>query len=143
MFSKFISFLMSILMFICSLFGIDLGQKSDSRAEISYNSDKTAVSISVDENATTGYSWTYVISDESKLSLAGSDFSQSVSDTEIVGAGGTRTFSFKALDMGDAVVTLIYQRDWEAEPIRIVNVSVKILSNLTMEAEVISDTYAK
>ena len=54
--------------------------------------DQTVVEL--EENPTTGYAWTYEISDESVLKLLSDQFIDS-SDKDTVGSGGIHEFVFK------------------------------------------------
>ncbi|MDD5018045.1 MAG: protease inhibitor I42 family protein [Eubacteriales bacterium] len=69
--------------------------------------------ISIEENPTTGYAWTVVISDESIVDLSTDKYEQESSDEEIAGAGGYRVLTFEALKKGVATITLVYERSFE------------------------------
>jgi inhibitor of cysteine peptidase len=75
------------------------------------------MSITLESNPSTGYSWAAKISDSTVLVLMGEpQFSEpSQSSTPIVGAPGTQTFYFQAADTGTSTVTLNYQRSWEID----------------------------
>jgi inhibitor of cysteine peptidase len=64
-------------------------------------------------NATTGYEWELVQVDETVVAPAGEPEYRSASGGD--GAGGTYTFRFDAVGTGEATVTLVYRRSWEAE----------------------------
>jgi inhibitor of cysteine peptidase len=65
-------------------------------------------------NPTTGYSWHCAISDTGVLELSGEQY-QSDSAEDAVGAGGTYTWDFRALEAGTAEITCKYYRDWLGE----------------------------
>lgn len=62
-------------------------------------------------NITTGYNWTIDALDESALQLVSEDYEESRSD--LLGAGGTSVFTFKALQAGQTSLKLIYSRPFE------------------------------
>lgn len=63
-------------------------------------------------NPTTGYIWHYSIENSDIVKL---DFENYVRDSNIVGAGNTYTWNFKALKTGDTKIIYKYYRDWEGE----------------------------
>ena len=75
------------------------------------------ITITLDSNATTGFSWTEqaVISEENILTQTGHQYiePQTEGDTPLVGAGGTEEWTFKTDKTGTAKVTLSYDRPWE------------------------------
>lgn len=84
--------------------------------------------IQLDENPTTGYQWAdAVISDSSVIKQADSSYASTPVASDIVGSGGTRTITFKALKAGTVTITLNYQRSWEKKPAETLtfNVTVK------------------
>ena len=74
------------------------------------------LSISLESNASTGYTWVANSSDTTILvSMGEPEYSDPTqSGTPLVGAPGTQTFYFQAAAGGTATVTLNYQRPWEA-----------------------------
>jgi inhibitor of cysteine peptidase len=72
-------------------------------------------SIQLESNPTTGYDWTVSISDKDVVSLVGNEYLPEPVDTTIVGSGGVNVFTFKGLEKGSAVVTLIYERSFEED----------------------------
>ena len=64
------------------------------------------------ENGTTGYQWQIVPVNRNVLKeTAKPDFKPS---SGLIGAGGERTFHFKAASPGKTVLRLAYRRQWEA-----------------------------
>lgn len=139
MFSKIVSFFISIWMFICSLLGINT--RAPEKPEfLEYSQDLKTVTISLDENPSTGYSWVYAISDSSIIKNDSDEFITSNAGRQIVtGAGGTRVLDFSGIKPGSAVLTLKYERSWEQEPVRIITVKFTVSSDLTISCELISD----
>ncbi|HEY97897.1 MAG TPA: protease inhibitor I42 family protein [Dehalococcoidia bacterium] len=69
--------------------------------------------IALESNITTGYSW-QVAYDDKALNLVENTYKeQDNTGKQIVGAGGTEYFTFKALSKGETQVTFTYHRPWE------------------------------
>lgn len=73
-------------------------------------------SIVFDENPTTGYEWTFAVSDDSILAVADGGYTLSDGAENMAGAGGTHAWSVSGLKEGQASVTLTYARSWESDP---------------------------
>jgi len=67
-------------------------------------------SVTLKGNPTTGYTWQYKIQDENVVKL---DSESSVPDSDLIGAGSTFTWNFKALKPGTTTITFKYYRPWE------------------------------
>lgn len=137
MFSKMISWIMSVVIFVCSLLGIHIGS-GNSDELISYNKSKTIVTVSLDENSSTGYGWQYAVSNDGILVLT-DDTYHSDAPAGIVGAGGIRSFSFSGLKEGSTLITFTYLRPWEGTPIRTVVIECYVGSDRTVDAKLVSD----
>ena len=73
--------------------------------------------VVLDENATTGYSWTSAI-EGSTLALyteksISAEEAYPTEDANRVGAEGSHLFSFKGMAAGDGTIALSYERSWE------------------------------
>ena len=103
--------------------------------------DETVLTVSLKANATTGYSWTYAISDEGMLACEGEDYLPDESGEGMVGTGGTYTATFSPTMQGAGWVTVTfrYARPWEtdAEPAEIIDLDVWIYESgcLTVESK--------
>ena len=85
------------------------------------------VTVSLDSNPTTGYSWQVIEIDNTVLIQDGDpEYKQVTGSADLVGAGGTETFRFKATGSGETSLKLGYRRPWENVP-PIENFSVKIV----------------
>lgn len=88
------------------------------------------IEVVIAGNPTTGYDWTAVQGDASAalLEQVGDPvYAAESSDENLVGGGGTYTFTFKALKSGEASLDLAYARDWEdVDPIQTFSVTVTI-----------------
>jgi inhibitor of cysteine peptidase len=74
------------------------------------------VEVTLAGNPTTGYSWTSSMSDADKAVLQQQGepvYVQQSTDPSVVGAGGTFTFTFKAIAAGQATIKLDYARLFE------------------------------
>lgn len=139
MFRRIWSFIMSAVIFLCSLVGIRIGGTGGSGEMISYESSKKIVTISLDENPSTGYRWEYTSSPEGVLLLT-NDAYHSDAPAGVVGAGGVRAFSFAGVKEGKTVLTFSYLRAWEGSPIRTVVIEVTVTADKQIEAKLLSDT---
>ena len=136
MWTKLISFLLSIVLAVCSFLGISLGKPSADM--ISYNKKQTVVTVSLSENPSTGYAWQYTVADEVVVRNCGDAYSTDA-PAGVVGAGGTRALSFLGLQAGTTTVTFTYLRAWEGDPIRTVVIEITVSENRTVTAKLISD----
>ena len=75
-----------------------------------------AFTIKLEENPTTGYQWSVSISDGSVLSLDKDEYVADDQSGEMVGSGGVRVLTFKALEAGTATIDMVYERSWEPNP---------------------------
>ena len=72
------------------------------------------IEIKLESNPTTGYGW--ILSDDydkNIISLISTEYKQSSSGENLVGAGGYEYFYFKAGSRGETVLVLNYARPWE------------------------------
>lgn len=68
--------------------------------------------ITLDSNATTGHTWR-VQHDTGPITMTGRKYDEPTSG--LMGAGGKETFTFKAVNPGDAELQFAYWREWEGE----------------------------
>lgn len=73
------------------------------------------VVISQIENASTGYSWHYLVNDENILVFVKEEIVSTTGDKNIVGAPMLHTWKFKTLTPGTTTIKFAYCRDWEAK----------------------------
>lgn len=86
----------------------------------------TVLSIQLEGNPTTGYSWESSVGSRAVLNPTNDgDFKPSSS---ALGAGGTYTFQYQALARGRTDVTLVYRRAWETgvEPLKTFQVTIVV-----------------
>jgi inhibitor of cysteine peptidase len=85
--------------------------------------------ITLQSNPTTGYAWSVAAVDNAVLQQKGDKvYKQGNTNANIVGAGGTETFTFKALATGQTTLQLIYSRSWETDvpPIQTFEVTIVV-----------------
>ena len=139
MFKRIWSLIMSAVIFLCALLGIDIGGGNGGETEmIAYNDAKTVVTISLDENPSTGYGWEFAPSEDGIVELTADEFT-SDELPGIAGAGGVRAFSFAGLREGTIELTFTYLRSWEGDPVRTVVIEIKVAADLRIEASLVSD----
>jgi len=91
-----------------------IAYKADSgRAVTMHVGDELRIILT--ENPTTGYVWSIVTNDEKVLGLSGDPTYEGESDA--VGAGGERSFIFRATAPGTSTLQLINSRPWETAAI--------------------------
>ncbi len=86
-----------------------------------YGKEDTNISVRVgeeftlklDENPTTGYQWSYTVSDENVVVLSKDEYVPDSTDEDVVGAGGQRVLTFEARSKGSTVIDMVYERSWE------------------------------
>ena len=89
-----------------------ISEKDDGGA-IELNTGQQLI-LTLNSNPTTGYSWQVLEIDEAVLRQVGSsEYTQNPAAEQVVGAGGTDTFRFEAVDSGEFKLTLGYARPWE------------------------------
>ncbi|MGN0444908.1 MAG: protease inhibitor I42 family protein [Acutalibacteraceae bacterium] len=139
MFSKIFSLFLSFIMLITSLFGG--GADKDKSDIISYNLSKTTVSVTISENPSTGYQWSYNIINE-KVAYLSADRYVNTAPEGVSGAAGTRILTFRGIEEGTTKIVLSYERPFEeeSEPIRVITLILTVNSDKTLEASVFSDT---
>ncbi len=75
-----------------------------------------AVVISLDANATTGFSWTGADkADKDILKLERNDYLQNANPNGLVGVGGKTVIVYRALKPGKAKIDLTYMQPWEPD----------------------------
>ncbi len=82
--------------------------------------------VALKENATTGYSWTYKISDKKGIALYSEQGLDPVKDTGLVGAGIDKVWEFDALKAGKYTITYQYKRPFETKAIETLTYAVVI-----------------
>ena len=96
--------------------GAEVKAYTDPEETIDISANKEfVVLIALESNPTTGYSW-QASYDETMLELVEESYELGEYTKQgLVGAGGTELFRFRALKSGQAEITMVYKRPWEAE----------------------------
>lgn len=81
------------------------------------------VSVILEENPTTGYTWNYIQSPEGILKEVSSEYVQDAGTQEVVGAGGKHTWTFEPASQGGTVLHYAYAKPFEegVAPLRLVS----------------------
>jgi len=84
------------------------------------------LTIKLEGNPTTGYSWEIVETEGAILQQVGEPEFEAESD--LLGAPGTQTLRFEAVETGQMELKLVYQRPWETdvEPVETFTVQVTV-----------------
>ena len=93
--------------------------------------------VSFLENQTTGYVWSYSISDETVLAVTDNGYQAMESNDGLVGSGGTHDWTITGLAAGDASVSFYYSWAWEeelADPQVVYTFSVDASGDLTLDS---------
>ena len=88
--------------------------KADNDRQISVNPGD-GITLTLESNPTTGYSWQVMEIDNSVLAQIGEPEYKS-DGRNIPGAGGTEIFRFEAIGIGKTTLVLAYMRPWESVP---------------------------
>jgi len=110
------SFFLALALFSgCGTHGARITAADNGRQIILSSGDM--MTLTLESNPTTGYSWQVLAIDNRVLIQDGDPEYKSDSGSDgAVGAGGTETFRFKAVGAGGTSVELGYMRPWEDVP---------------------------
>ena len=78
-----------------------------------YTISKDTLSVVLQGNPTTGYSWGCQISDENVIAFDSDIYETAAVGDSVTGAGGFDTLTFRTVGEGTAEITLTYGRQWE------------------------------
>ena len=121
--------LMAILLLVTMLFTAALAETAtetetetatETEADTTWyelSEDAGALVVHLAANATTGYAWTYTISDETMLELVTDEYTEDEHEDGMTGVGGTWNASFMAIGdkSGEVDLTLTYARSFEPD----------------------------
>ncbi|MGD8403474.1 MAG: protease inhibitor I42 family protein [Anaerolineales bacterium] len=99
----------------CGANGVSIAE-ADNGKQINLQSGDV-MTLSLESNPTTGYSWQVLEIDDQILTQDGDPEYKRATDTDnLVGAGGAETFRFKGVRAGSTRLELGYMRPWESVP---------------------------
>jgi inhibitor of cysteine peptidase len=100
-------------------------EADDNGNEITLNKGQT-LTIKLEANPTTGYTWEMVETEGAILRQVGDP--EFEADSDLLGAPGTQTLSFEAAEAGQMALRLVYHRPWETdvEPLETFSVQVTV-----------------
>ena len=110
------SFFLALALFSgCGTHGTQVTE-ADNGQQVTVKSGQV-VTVTLESNPTTGYSWQVMEIDNAILVQDGDpEYKQASGTGGLVGAGGTETFRFKAVGTGEITLGLGYMRPWESIP---------------------------
>ena len=87
--------------------------------------------ITLAENPTTGYTWSYAIADETVAVVEGDEYTPAQVEEGMVGAGGSHAYRVSGLKEGETTITFTYARSWESgeEPANTATYTLKVNAN--------------
>lgn len=91
---------------------------TDAAPQVAYTiEDESVLIVSLEANATTGYEWTFTLSDEGMLDCVSEEYLADESPEGMVGTGGTYIATFRPAMNGAGWVTITfsYARPWETD----------------------------
>jgi inhibitor of cysteine peptidase len=101
---------------------------SDNGSEVALSIGDQLI-VTLDSNATTGYSWNLsAISDASVIVKVSDEYVAPTSTPPLMGQGGQEAWTFEALAAGTANISMKYIRSWEteAEPAETFEITVNV-----------------
>ena len=97
---RIISILVTVLLFCGCSNGINI------------NNNSKELKINLYSNSSTGYEWTYKVSNEDIINISKSYKTNCPSD--VAGCGGENVYTIKPLKEGKVTITFKYARSWES-----------------------------
>jgi len=95
----------------------------ESKIDFEVNINDDEFTITIDENPTTGYMWEYKIGDENSIEYVSDNYIKP--NTNLIGAGGKREFTFKTLKSSETLIEFNYKRSWEYESVEKLSLIIK------------------
>lgn len=111
---KILVSLIAILASVCTTNAQTLATTTDGGNPLSFSVDGKTLTAKLIGNATTGYSWTCKVDDESIVSKTTDQYVANENNGQ-VGVGGIHTFVFEGAKKGSTKITFTYKRPWESD----------------------------
>ncbi len=125
--------IISSILIICVIFIISACGKAGKEMQLSLKG-----------NPTTGYEWTCQISNPEIVKETGNEYIPEEHEEDIVGSGGTYTFTFAGLKTGGTDIICRYARSFEdVEPIYMLTYQVEIDEDLLIKLVTKTGTYSE
>ncbi|MFH5835360.1 protease inhibitor I42 family protein [Proteiniclasticum sp. C24MP] len=102
----FIAFVLLLSLTACALLFPD-----GTSGAVSIEGD--TLTIALEENPTTGFCWSYTISDENVIHLVEDGYTAESNDPNVVGGGGMHQYTFEGLKAGEVTLVFDYYKSWE------------------------------
>jgi len=77
--------------------------------------DKSMITIELEGNPTTGFTWVYAMAPEGIVREVSNEYIPSNTSRDAVGSGGKFVFVFEAIASGETELFFKYLREWETE----------------------------
>lgn len=103
--------MLSLSLTACSSNKVEIGAEANGET-VELTAGQKLV-LSLESNPTTGFDWEVSEIDEDVIKQSGE--SEYKSESDLIGAGGVRTFTFEAVTAGTSALKLIYHRSWEKD----------------------------
>ncbi len=112
-----------------------LATTTDGGNPLSFSVDGKTLTAKLIGNATTGYSWTCKVDDESIVSKTSDQYATNENNGQ-VGVGGIHTFVFEGAKKGSTKITFTYKRPWEIDGAGVRMLKVKYTGSKIKASEV-------
>lgn len=104
-------FVLTLALTACSSNAVKIG--ADANGQTIELAAGQKLVLSLESNPTTGFDWEVSEIDEAVIKQSGE--SEFKSESDLLGAGGVRTFTFEAVAAGTSTLKLVYHRSWEKD----------------------------
>ena len=132
---KLIVSLISVLSLAFAANAQTLATTPDGKNPLTFSVDGKTLTAKLIGNATTGYSWTCKVDDESIVSKSSDQYVANESNGQ-VGVGGVHTFVFEGAKKGSTKITFTYKRPWETDGAGVRMLKVKYTGSKIKASEV-------
>lgn len=99
---------------------------------VEMSEDARVLTVRLDANATTGYSWTYEIDNPAVLELVTAEYVPFENEEGLLGVGGEWVASFRGLTAGTASLTLYYGSADDAAPVDTRTLEIAVAEDATL-----------
>ena len=132
---KILASLIAFLSFVFTTNAQTLATTPDGKNPLTFSIDGKTLTAKLIGNATTGYSWTCKVDDESIVSKTTDQYAADENNGQ-VGVGGIHTFVFEGAKKGSTKITFTYKRPWETDGAGVRMLKVKYTGSKIKASEV-------